>query len=106
MAQTPWGDLTVNDAHIHFFSHGFYTGLAQGKRLDSPEALGPVLGWDIPAADPVTLAAQWVAELDRFGVGRASLIASSHGEEASVSAAVEAYPDRFFGFFMLDPTRP
>src|SRR3954453_4749790 len=106
MANTPWGDLTVNDAHIHFFSHNFYGGLSQQKKLDSAQALAPILGWDIPAPDPVSLAGQWVAELDRFDVRKACLIASSHGDEASVAAAVAAYPNRFFGFFMLDPTRP
>lgn len=106
MANTPWGDLTVNDAHIHFFSHTFYSGLSQQKKLDSAQALSPVLGWDIPGPDPVTLASQWITELDRFDVRRACLIASSHSDEASVAAAVEAYPNRFFGFFMLDPTKP
>src|SRR5690349_11698421 len=106
MAQTPWGDLIVADAHIHFFSHNFYTGLSQQKKLDSAQALAPILGWDIPASDPASLAGQWVTELDRFDVGRACLIGSSHGDEASVAAAVEAYPNRFFGFFMLDPTKP
>jgi uncharacterized protein len=106
MAQTPWGDLTINDSHVHYFSHSFYSGLSRQKKLDSAEALGPVLGWDIPAVDPAALAHQWVSELDRFAVRRACLIASNHGDEASVAAAVEAFPDRFYGFFMLDPTQP
>src|SRR4051794_4904358 len=106
MAQTPWGDLTVNDAHVHFFSHSFYHSLSRQKKLEAPEALAPILGWDIPASDPVTLAGQWVTELDRFGVDRACLIASTHGDEASVAAAIEAFPNRFFGYFMLDPTKP
>ena len=106
MAQTPWGNLSVNDAHVHFFSHDFYSGLSQQKKLDSAQALAPVLGWDIPASDPVTLARQWVSEMDRFDIRHACLIASTHGDEASVAAAVEAYPHRFFGFFMLDPTKP
>src|SRR6185437_6611987 len=33
MAQTPWGDLPVNDAHVHFFSREFYRGLARQKKL-------------------------------------------------------------------------
>jgi len=90
MAQTPWGDLTVNDAHVHFFSHGFYEVLSRQKKLDSTEALAPLLGWDIPGPDPVTLARHWVAEMDRFSVRRACLIASNHGDEASVAAAVKS----------------
>ena len=106
MAQTLWGELPVNDAHIHFFSHRFYSALARQKRAENAEALEPLLNWKIPAREPAALAQHWVAELDRHGVNRASLIASIHGDEESVSAAVAAYPDRFFGSFMLDPLQP
>ena len=106
MARTPWGDLPVNDAHVHFFSHNFYSALARQKKAANAEALGPLLNWEIPAADPTALAAQWVADLDRHGVGRVCLIASAHGDEQSVSTAVSAYPSRFFGYFMLDPLQP
>ncbi len=103
MAQTPWGDVPVNDAHVHFFTNGFYSALARQKKLDSPEALGPLLDWEIPSRDELALAARWVSELDRNGLHRICLIASGHGDEASVAAAVAAYPDRFYGYFMLDP---
>ena len=106
MRDTPWGEVAVNDAHIHFFSHSFYTGLARARKMENAEALGPLLEWEIPPADPVTLAASWIAELDTAGVRRASLIASAHGDEASVAAAVAAYPERFWGSFILDPTQP
>ena len=106
MAQTPWGDLPVADAHVHFFSHRFYGALAAQKKLPDAAALGPLLNWEIPEADPALLAARWVAELDRRGVSRAALIASIPEDESSVEAAVAAYPARFFGYFMLDPTRP
>ena len=106
MKQTPWGDLAVNDAHIHFFSHGFYSGLMRQKKLDSLESMGALLGWEMPGKDPCSLAGRWVAELDMHGVDRATLIASSPGDETTVAAAVEAYPGRFYGFFMLDPMQP
>jgi predicted TIM-barrel fold metal-dependent hydrolase len=106
MAQTPWGELPVNDAHVHFFSHKFYLVLARQKKLEDAEALAPLLNWEIPSRDPAMLAQTWAAELDRNGVNRASLIASTHGDEESVSAAVAAYPDRFFGAFMIDPLQP
>jgi uncharacterized protein len=105
MAQTPWGNLPVNDAHVHFFSHVFYTALAKQKKADNAEALAMLLDWQIPPADPQFLARTWIEELDRHGVLRAALIASVPGDEASVSAAVALYPDRFFGYFMLDPTQ-
>jgi predicted TIM-barrel fold metal-dependent hydrolase len=106
MKQTPWGDLSVNDAHVHFFSQGFYSGLMRQKKLESLDSLGTALGWEIPAKDSVSLAGRWIAELDGQGVERACLIASAPGDEAAVGTAVEAYPDRFYGFFMLDPTQP
>jgi uncharacterized protein len=106
MAETPWGNLRVADAHVHFFSHTFYSGLARQKKLESAEALAPLLHWEIAPADPAKLADRWVAELDRHGVDRACLIASSHGDEGSVAAAVGAHPERFFGYFMLDPLQP
>ena len=106
MKETPWGELSVNDAHIHFFSHSFYAGLARQKKLDSLESLGSLLEWEMPPADVLSLAGQWRRELDGAGVGRACLIASAPGDEDSVSAAVATDPDRFFGFFMLDPLQP
>lgn len=106
MVQTPWGNVPVNDAHVHFFSYNFYAGLARQKKSGDAETLGPLLSWEIPSADPQSLAKAWVDELDRQGVNRVSLIASAHGDEESVAAAVAAYPDRFFGYFMLDPLQP
>jgi predicted TIM-barrel fold metal-dependent hydrolase len=106
MAHTPWGELLVHDAHVHFFSHRFYGGLARQRGVAGAEALGPLLEMEIPPADPVALAARWVRELDVNHIGRACLIASAHGDEDSVAAAVAAHPERFYGYFMLDPLQP
>lgn len=103
---TPWGDIPVCDAHVHFFSHNFFQSLLRQKGDLSIEAMEKALGWQIPPPVPETLAAQWVAEMDRFGVSRAALIASIPGDEDSVAAAVSRFPDRFYGFFMLDPLAP
>jgi uncharacterized protein len=106
MAQTPWGDLPVNDAHVHFFSHNFYTGLARQKRAANAESLAVLLDWQIPPADPQFLTRSWIEELNRNSVNRACLISSVHGDEASVAAAVALHPGRFYGYFMLDPLQP
>ncbi|MFN3325268.1 MAG: amidohydrolase family protein [Bryobacteraceae bacterium] len=103
---TPWGNLEVSDAHIHFFSHRFFSLLAAQRGGLSASDLGPILGWEIPAAPPEELAARWVSELDRHGVKRAALIASLPGDEESVDAAVAAFPDRFYGYFMANPCAP
>ena len=52
------------------------------------------------------LADRWVAEFDRHGVARATLIASLPGDEMSVAAAVARHPSRIVGFFMLNPAAP
>ena len=88
--------LEVSDAHVHFFSHTFFSKLAPAERVAT-------LGWDLPPVSYEELAAKWVAELDRQGVTRAALIASLPGEEESVAAARRAYPSRFFAYAMVNP---
>jgi predicted TIM-barrel fold metal-dependent hydrolase len=106
MAQTPWGELPIQDAHVHFFSHKFYSALAQQKKAANAEALAPLLNFEIPSTSNSELADRWAAELTRSGVRRAALLASMPGDEDSVSCAVAAHPERFYGYFMLDPTQP
>lgn len=101
--QTPWGDIAVLDAHVHFFSHGFFSLLARQKPGLTIESMKATLEWEMPEAAPELLAERWAKELDRHGVDKAVLIASLPGDEHSVQAAVEAHPDRFFGYFMLNP---
>ncbi|MCS7024301.1 MAG: amidohydrolase family protein [Bryobacteraceae bacterium] len=101
--QTPFGDIAVCDAHVHCFSHGFFCLLAQQKSGLTVESIGEQLGWEMPPENPAQLASRWVQELDRHGLARAALIASLPGDEASVLAAVKSYPDRFYGFFMVNP---
>jgi uncharacterized protein len=100
--QTPWGDIPVSDAHVHFFSRRFFEILgAQAGR--TAEQVASSTGWDLPPQDPAELAQTWAEALEAHGVLRASLISSVPGDEASVAAAVAARPDRFFGYFMLNP---
>ena len=99
--------MRIHDAHCHFFSAGFFSALAQdpaAPRVSDPAVhLPAALGWEAPS-DPAQLADRWVAELDRHGVGRAALMASVPGDEASVAAAVARHPSRFAGLFMVNPT--
>ena len=99
----------LNDSHCHFFSSRFLEILTQ-PIADLPKdgraaAVAGRLGWTDPG-DAATLAGTWTSELDRHGVSRAALIASIPGDEDSVAAAVSRHPDRFVGFFMLNPTAP
>lgn len=104
--RTPWGELEVRDAHVHFFSHSYFTLLAGQKAGLRVEEMGPILGWEMPPEEPEKLAARWVEELDRHGVAQSVLIASLPGDEDSVIAAVKAFPKRFFGYFFLNPLAP
>jgi uncharacterized protein len=99
---------TVCDAHVHFFSPRFFDTLGAQKGLPADGRVDIVvgaLGWDDPGS-PDALADRWVAELDRHGVARATLIASVPGDEASVAAAVARHPSRVVGAFLFDPTAP
>jgi predicted TIM-barrel fold metal-dependent hydrolase len=114
----------LNDAHCHFFSTEFFATLARQRRglalVRTPlqeemerELIGAALAekiceelqWEAPGS-AYTLADRWLRELDGQGVGRAALIASIPGDETSVAAAVTRHPERFVGFFMLDPSSP
>ena len=96
----------INDAHCHFFSTRFFATLSQQRgNGDPPAALCTELGWDDPG-EPDTLADRWVRELDAHGVGRAGIIASVPGDEASVAAAVARHPARFVGYFMVNAAAP
>ena len=115
----------INDAHCHFFSTQFFATLGKQRlRTTPPPARGSLeealdeegdraiaanvvgeLGWDAPDS-AYTLADRWVRELDTHEVNRAALIASVPSDETSVAAAVTKHPQRFVGFFMLDPASP
>ena len=71
----------------------------------SAAALCARLGWDDPGS-PEALADRWVAEMDRYGVGRSMLMASLPGDEGSVAAAVARHPGRIVGAFMVNPVAP
>lgn len=94
---------TLNDAHCHFFSEGFFAALAyQRGRGEKGEDLTRELGWDAPGPAE-RLADRWVGELDAHGVSRAAIIASVPRDEGLVAKAVVRHPSRLVGFFMVDP---
>jgi predicted TIM-barrel fold metal-dependent hydrolase len=91
---------------VHFLSHHFFELLAEQKPGLTIESMSGTLTWRMPPDDPDALARAWIDELDRYGISRAVLIASMPGDEASVSAAVAAHPNRFYGFFFVNPLAP
>ena len=100
---SPWGPLAVADAHVHFFSHHFFSALVNQKPGLTLEAAGAQLGWQLPPPEPEKLGAAWIHELDRHGVFASALIASIPGDEGSVIAAAHAFPGRFFTYAMVNP---
>ena len=52
MVASPWGPIRVSDAHVHFFSHRFFTLLAAQKPGLTFESMEASLGWQMPPADP------------------------------------------------------
>jgi hypothetical protein len=101
--------MTLCDAHCHFFSQRFFEALAREKYGQqngrSGDQVARDLGWD-PPGPPDMLADRWAAEVDEHRVDRVALIASVPGDEESVAAAVRRYPQRFVGYFVLNPTAP
>src|SRR5260370_25268879 len=95
LMETPWGDLAVADAHVHFFSHRFFAALAEQKKA-TLDSIQTSLGWQLPTEDPEQLANAWIQELDRHGLAQAALITSVPGDHSSVIAAVLAFSARFF----------
>jgi predicted TIM-barrel fold metal-dependent hydrolase len=103
---SPWGPMRVADAHVHFFSHRFFSTVISQKPGLTWDAAKETLGWEMPPEDPEKLAARWIAEMDQQSIESAAIIASIPGDEASVAAASSANPGRFFAYAMVNPKSP
>ncbi len=98
--------MLINDCHCHFFSSRFFELLASQRPEHSENAVDRIvedLGWEDPGS-PAELSNRWAQELDKNQVKRAALIASVPGDQESVAVALTEHPERFVGFFMVDPT--
>jgi predicted TIM-barrel fold metal-dependent hydrolase len=102
--KTHWGDIDVADAHVHFFSHTFFKALATQKgQPDRVDELIAQLAWEAPPTLNAELGKRWIQELDRHGVSQSILMSSIPDDEASSAEAVQAFPNRFYGYFMFNP---
>ena len=70
MILTPWGEVDVTDAHVHFLSPAFYRSLAEQKKTTE---VGSLLGWDVPESAEY-LAERWIVEMNHNGVDGAVVI--------------------------------
>ena len=107
MINTPWGEIEVSDAHVHFFSPPFFHSLAEqtGSNDVGSGDVGVKLGWEVPESSEY-LADRWVIELNHNNVQSAVLVASIPGDVESVGVAVERHPERFHSVVMLNPLMP
>lgn len=99
---TPWGEIEVSDAHVHFFSPPFFKSLAEQKNVDD---VGPLLGWEVPES-PEYLAERWIVEMNHHKLDSAMLIGSIPGDVESVGEALDLFPERFHGVSMMNPVAP
>ena len=99
---TPWGEVDVSDAHVHFFSPLFFNSLAEQKKTTN---IGALTGCDVPSSSE-DLADRWIAELNQNNVRSAMLVASVPGDVESVGIALERHPGRFHSVAMMNPLMP
>ena len=99
--------MKIVDAHTHFFSYTWlehFFQLAEGQ-FSNVEALAEKLGWEIPCKNPAELGEKWVQEQDKFGLQRQVLFASKLNDAEQLAAALNSFPDRLIGYFMIDPKK-
>ena len=102
------GLFKIFDAHVHFYSNSYFRFLVKQKtqRLDINTELKNLAAKghiEIPGEDPVALAKRWIEIIDKWKIERLVLFGSIPGDEDSVAKAVQAFPNRFTGFFTVDP---
>ena len=100
---SPWGPLRIADAHVHFFSHRFFSALVAQKPGLTFDIARETLGWELPDSEPASLAERWIAELDNRGVQVAAIIASIPGDEVSVVTAASTHSNRLIPYAMVNP---
>jgi len=98
----------VWDAHVHFFSFNFFKTLIRMKDKeislsDEFARLRENFGIETPPVSPVQLARRWIDEMEKYGISKIVLFASIPEDILSVSTAIAAFPDKFIGFFTLNP---
>jgi len=98
----------IIESQAHFLSYNYFRLLSQSPGQDGDieqymRRQARRLKIDMPPTDPVRLAERWIAEMDRYGVSRACLLAGLPGDEHSVIEALRRFPDRFIGFVVVNP---
>lgn len=102
------GKFEIWDAHVHFFSFNFFKTLIRTKEKETPLSeefalLREKYNIEIPPVSPVQLARRWIDEMEKYGISKLVLFASIPEDIVSVSTAISAFPDKFVGFFTLNP---
>ncbi len=104
--QLPPPHMLLYDAHLHFFSHDFFSVLARLKNANVDHTLAELATrtkLELPARDVRAHLDKWRAELDRHNVARALLFASVPEEVDAVGEALQLAQGRLAGFFLMNP---
>ena len=100
----------VWDAHVHFFSFNFFKTVLKMRGVSSIAdefiRIEKERKIETPPVSPVQLARRWLGEMEKYGVSKLILFASIPNDEVSVATAISAFPDKFEGFFMVNPLSP
>jgi len=102
------GLFKIFDNHVHFYSNAYFRFLVKQKtnRSDLTTELRNIAAKghiEIPGEDPIQLAKRWAEMIDKWKIERLVLIGSMPGDEDSVAKGLQAFPNRFTGFFTVDP---
>jgi predicted TIM-barrel fold metal-dependent hydrolase len=101
----------IRDAHTHLFSYQFFKALFKVRTELKQDADATIdaalvkekLGIEIPPENPVALAERWIGEMDKYGVRQVVTFGSIPGEEESIAQVAKRFPERFVGYFVVNP---
>ena len=101
MIDTPFGRLSVFDAHAHFLDQSFLAGLGAQTGLDAG-AVAQRLEWEMPQR----LAPRWIEEMDRHGVDRMVLMHTLPGDLDAAGWEIASAGGRQVGYVSVNPLAP
>jgi predicted TIM-barrel fold metal-dependent hydrolase len=104
MIETTFGQMRVLDAHSHFFTRSFLTGLGAMTWIGpDARAVAQKLGWDEIDQDPEAVGRKWTLEMDRHGVEKMVAIHTLPDDLEQAAAGIAATNGRLVGYATVNP---
>ncbi len=104
MIETSFGNVRVLDAHSHFFTRSFLSGLGAMSPIGrDARAVAEKLGWDEIEEDPAAVGRKWVLEMDRQGVEKMVAIHTPPGDLEEAALGIAATNGRLVGYATVNP---